>query len=242
MRFEEVHDRYRRHNAVEICIERIKRVEFSASVAVQMLIEAAEGDTDVLLGLGGSGGDDEEQSDERFSDDPLMRYVDGLIDVAVGGGEAPAVGPSDAVLMAQERRLLNLPLAEAFTELCQLVPGLGTLEAELGANGELADPTERTGWRRRLNRGFPGRTPKVSFFLALRPRLDPLVGGQASAERTVGKDVRRLRGRVEPSADTRGVSAGTGMGRTPATDPDAARGGPKPASGVPGRPPKMSRR
>lgn len=180
MQFEEVQERYRRHNAVEICIQRIKRVEMSASEAVRLLTEAAEGDRDVLLGLGGSGVDGDDEPDEWFIDDPLMTYVDGLIGAAAGGGEPPVPDSNDLVLMEQERRLLNTPPAAAFAQLCELIPGLGALEAEVRAKGELADPTEPAGWLRRLNRGFRERNPKAAFLFALRPRLRSLVGAQAS--------------------------------------------------------------
>ncbi len=180
VRFEEAQERDRQRGAVEICIESLKRVDVSASDAVRMLIEAAEGNADVLLEMGGSAEADDDQPDELFVHDPLMTYVNQLVDAAVGRGEVPTIDPDDAALIERERRLLDAPLADAFAELSQLVPALSALEGELRATGALADPTERTGWRRTLYRLAARRHPTVSFFAALRARLGLLVGGQAT--------------------------------------------------------------
>jgi hypothetical protein len=180
VRFEEVRERDRLRSAVEVAIERVKRVDFAATEAVRVLIEAAEGNAEVLLELGGTDADND-QPDDQFARDPLMTYVNRLVDAAAGCGPVPTVDPADAVVVKQERRFLNAPHAEAFAELCQLVPGLSVLEAELKATGTLSDPTERRGWRQALHRRLSNRAPMASFFVALRPRLAPLVGQEAPA-------------------------------------------------------------
>jgi hypothetical protein len=183
--FDEFARHERQRNAVGVCVERLKRFDVAPDEAVWMLLEAAENNVEVLVEQGGSPEDEDEgrdttEGDYAFRSDPLMAYIDRLIDAAVRGSSGTGVESTSAELVEQERRLLNAPLSEAFGELTTRVPELAHLETELRETGSLADPTSRAGWRGVLHRWAASRNTKLALSSALRARLASLVGGSAT--------------------------------------------------------------
>ncbi len=200
MRWKDFHDRERQQIALELCIERLKRFEVDPENAIEMLGGAAEQAKEVLLEAAGlsieepgaeSNGINPAGRDHHRTD-PLLRYIDGLLQAAATGGPGPVVDRRDVSMIQEERALLNKPLADAFADLARRVPQLLELEAEVrssdleGPAPQVLDPASFSLVPRLLSKmvGYKGGPasypPKAAFVLAVRERLSSLVGSGSS--------------------------------------------------------------
>jgi hypothetical protein len=199
VRWKDFQDRERRQIAVDLCIEKLKRFGMSPETAVEKLRHAAENDQEILLEAAGESAEEpitdaiNEADNDHHAADPLLRYIDGLLKAAATGVSAPVVNHHDALLIEQERALLNNSSADGFADLAQRVPQLHELETEIRTTGRLDEPTPQLPdpaslpWARRLLHKMLvyGETPlsygpKTALLLALQERLPSLVGNESS--------------------------------------------------------------